>query len=94
MFPRLAKHRSVVMRCLVVGEERSGEPRCVRIPFNLSYINRSHRRGNGIAPPAPAPNWTNSVLLLNRCTDEWDLVYSHDFRADQRDCSDEKEKRY
>jgi hypothetical protein len=59
-------------------------------PHNLlSYVNRSHRRGNGNAPPAPTPNWTNSVLLLNRCTDEWDLVYSHAFRADQRDCSAE-----
>lgn len=53
----------------------------------LSYVNRSHRRGNATAPPAPVPNWTNSVLLLNHCTDEWDLVYSHDFRAAQRDCS-------
>jgi len=53
----------------------------------LSYVNRSHRRGNGTEPPSPVPNWTNSVLLLNRCTDEWDLVYSHVFRAAQRDCS-------
>lgn len=53
----------------------------------LSYVNRSHRRGKATAPPAPVPNWTNSVLLLNHCTDEWDLVYSHDFRATQKDCS-------
>ena len=55
----------------------------------LSYVNRSHRRGNATAPPAPVPNWTNSVFLLNHCTREWDLVYSHTFRAQQRDCSAE-----
>lgn len=53
----------------------------------LSYVNRSQRRGNETAPPPPVPNWTNSVFLLNHCTGEWDLVYSHSFRAAQRDCS-------
>lgn len=53
----------------------------------LSYVNRSHRRGHQAGPPAPVPNWRNSVLLLNHCTDEWELVYSHAFRAEQRDCA-------
>jgi hypothetical protein len=55
--------------------------------YLLSYINQSQRRGNGTAPPAPVPNWKNSVLLFNECTQNWDMVYSHDFRADQQDCS-------
>jgi hypothetical protein len=53
----------------------------------LSYRNRSQKRGADSMPPAPIANWRNSVLLLNACTGDWDLVYSHDFRADQRDCS-------
>jgi hypothetical protein len=43
-----------------------------------------------MAPPAPVANWRNSVLLLNHCTGEWDMVYSHNFRAAQRDCSAEQ----
>ena len=65
-----------------VGDDTGGHQQNL-----LSYVNRSHRRGNGKAPPAPVPNWTNSVLLLNHCTGDWDLVYSHRFRAAQRDCS-------
>jgi hypothetical protein len=53
----------------------------------ISYLNRSQKRGNEIAPPAPVENWRNSVLVLNHCTHEWDLVYSHGFRAAQKDCS-------
>jgi hypothetical protein len=53
----------------------------------LSYRNRSQRRGADVAPPPPIENWKNSVLLFNYCTGLWELVYSHDFRAEQRDCS-------
>lgn len=53
----------------------------------LAYRNRSLRRGNGAAPLAPVANWQNSVFLWNYCTSDWDLVYSHQFRAVQRDCS-------
>ena len=53
----------------------------------LSYVNKSVRRGDGVELPAPVANWRNSVLLLNQCTGEWDMVYRHDFRAAQRDCS-------
>jgi hypothetical protein len=52
----------------------------------LTYVNRSSKRG-GDAVPAHVPNWRNAVLLLNQCTGEWDMVYRHDFRADQKDCS-------
>ena len=44
----------------------------------LYYRNRSRRHGT---------RWTNSVLLRNQCAGHWDLVYLHDFRGEQRDCS-------
>jgi hypothetical protein len=53
----------------------------------LSYVNKSARRGDGVELPANVANWRNSVLLVNQCTGEWDMVYRHDFRATQRDCS-------
>jgi hypothetical protein len=53
----------------------------------MTYVNGSHRRGSGTVPPNVVQNWTNSVFLLNRCTQKWELVYSHDFRTTQRDCS-------
>jgi hypothetical protein len=66
---------------------RAGDDGGGHVQNLLSYVNRSQRQGNDVAPPAPVENWRNSVLLLNHCTNEWDLVYSHSFRAAQKDCS-------
>jgi len=33
------------------------------------------------------PLWRNDVYLWNVCNEEWDLIYSHVFQADQKDCS-------
>lgn len=33
------------------------------------------------------PLWRNDVYLWNVCNEAWDLIYSHVFQADQKDCS-------
>jgi hypothetical protein len=31
--------------------------------------------------------WTNEVTFWNYCTNDWDLVYSHNYHGSQKDCS-------
>ena len=33
------------------------------------------------------PLWRNRVYLWNFCTEEWDLLYEHQYRENKRDCS-------
>jgi hypothetical protein len=45
----------------------------------LSYRNQTRRYGRR--------RWQNVVALKNYCTRHWEMVYSHDFHGEQRDCS-------
>jgi hypothetical protein len=69
------------LSCYVTqGEDGAGHLHDV-----MSYINKSVRRGSpNLTGPAV---WTNSVLLFNTCSGQWELVYRHVFRVEQRDCS-------
>ena len=51
----------------------------------LYYQNQSKqlRKAKGANPPL----WQNTVKFWNYCTHVWDIVYTHQFRADQKDCS-------
>jgi hypothetical protein len=50
----------------------------------LVYQNQSQsRKERGTNPPL----WRNTVKFWNYCTRVWDLVYTHTFRVDQKDCS-------
>jgi hypothetical protein len=53
----------------------------------LSYVNSSQKRGSEPGRGPDRGNWRNTVLVLNRCTHRWELVYQHDFVASQKDCS-------
>ncbi len=33
------------------------------------------------------PRWSNQFYLWNYCDNSWDLVYQHEYRIDQQDCS-------
>ncbi|MGF1511815.1 MAG: hypothetical protein ACFB9M_20160 [Myxococcota bacterium] len=48
----------------------------------IEYSNRSTK----VLYSSPG-QWTNRVYLWNYCTDAWDLVYDHEYRVDQEDCS-------
>ena len=50
----------------------------------LYYSNESQRMGH-----ANPPQWRNTVKLWNVCGKKgrWDIVYTHDFRVQQEDCS-------
>lgn len=48
----------------------------------VQYTNKSVKMVEG-----NPPLWWNLVYLWNFCNEEWDLVYDHQFRASQRDCS-------
>jgi hypothetical protein len=51
----------------------------------LYYQNQSKqlRKANRATPPL----WQNTVKFWNYCTRVWDIVYTHQFRAYQKDCS-------
>jgi hypothetical protein len=49
---------------------------------SLYYDNESIQLDYG-SPPL----WENLVYLWNYCTSAWDLIYSHQFRVYQKDCS-------
>lgn len=46
------------------------------------YANISRKLDN-----QDPPLWENVVYLWNYCTESWDEFYSHEFRANQKDCS-------
>jgi len=48
----------------------------------IQYANQTRKIDNG-SPPL----WRNAVYLWNTCEKKWDLVYDHEYRIDQRDCS-------
>jgi hypothetical protein len=47
------------------------------------YYDNLSEKLDGANPPL----WRNAVYLWNYCNSAWDLVYSHQFRANQKDCS-------
>jgi len=48
----------------------------------MQYINQT-RKLDDESPPL----WRNAVYLWNSCEAKWDLVYDHEYRIDQLDCS-------
>jgi uncharacterized repeat protein (TIGR01451 family) len=48
----------------------------------MRYSNQTTKLDDG-TPPL----WENKVYFWNYCNDSFDLVYSHEYRADQKDCS-------
>ena len=48
----------------------------------MQYANQTRKLDNG-TPPL----WRNAVYLWNFCVDEWDLIYEHEYRTNQLDCS-------
>lgn len=48
----------------------------------MQYVNQSLKRDTGIPPL-----WQNAVYLWNYCDDGWDLIYLHEYRVVQSDCS-------
>jgi len=48
----------------------------------VKYINEAIKLDN-----EDPPLWRNAVYLKNFCDKQWDLVYKHDYRANQPDCS-------
>ena len=48
----------------------------------MHYANTSVKMDN-----ENPPLWWNAVYLWNFCSDDWDLIYDHQFRSHQRDCS-------
>lgn len=51
--------------------------------YRAVYYRNGSRRLDGEASPL----WRNQVLLWNYCTDGWDLIYRHEYRVQQEDCS-------
>ncbi len=49
---------------------------------NLYYDNMSEMLDN-----QTPPLWSNRAYLWNFCNNGWDLVYEHQFRVNQKDCS-------
>lgn len=48
----------------------------------LLYYNETDRIDSG-----NPPLWRNKVYILNHCTHFFELVYNHDYRVNQKDCS-------
>lgn len=52
-------------------------------PHNfIHYANTSFKKDS-----ANPPLWRNEAWLWNYCSDSWNLIYSHNFRVNQRDCN-------
>lgn len=47
------------------------------------YVNDTTLTNGSLNPPL----WTNTAYLWNYCTLAWEVPYSHQFRANQKDCS-------
>lgn len=52
------------------------------VQLAMPYINQSIQLDQG-----DPPLWSNAVYLWNYCSEAWDLVYAHQYRAYQLDCS-------
>jgi hypothetical protein len=48
----------------------------------MQYVNQTRKLDN-----ASPPLWRNAVYLWNTCAGVWDLVYEHEYRTNQRNCS-------
>jgi hypothetical protein len=56
---------------------------------NAGYIQNVMKYNNLTTETAFAspPSWQNAVYLFNYCNNGWDLVYQHQYKVDQQDCS-------